>query len=590
MVTSIQLGQFYQSGGKTLLGGSATGFDTQSLVESLVKARQIPVDTLTGKVDTNSKKLTALDQLNGLMSSFKTSLNFLRNPPGLSTASQDVFQSRTVNSSTNTGVSADSYVSITAAAGADQTSYSVTVQDIARRTIQTTNTISVADADTSIVAASATPGQFTAGALELKSGVTVNITAGDSLNDIAAKINATTDTSGVKAQVVKVGNGSYRLQMQSTQTGVVNAFDSDVAANTGAGGVLESIGLDAAASQGATDAAITVNGVAVTSASNTISDAIADVTFTVKQATPPGTNINAEVTADTSLLETAVTNFVNAYNEIRVFMAKQNQRGDDGLPTEDAVLSNNSTLRTIMTQIDSELNRTVSGLTSGLSRLSEIGVTFTDFAGDSETPAVRNVLQLDSDVFKQAVANNYDAVRRVLAFDSTTSSTDLIVSGRSNAATINDFSVVIDTVAQTATANYTDEFGVPQSLALTYSPYAGGANISGVDGTVLEGLKMVYANTVDATIDVHMTQGIADRLYNVADNITNSTSGLIATEKDGLTSQNDRYNTDIDRLNEQIEKYRQQLLARFSQLEQAIANVNTLLQSLDAQSNAYNNQ
>jgi flagellar hook-associated protein 2 len=589
MVTSVQLGSFYQVGGKTVVGGGATGYDIKTMVEDLVKARQIPVNNLTAKVDSNTKKLAALDELNGLMANFKTATNFLRNPPGFSTSAQDVFQARQVSATTNTGVSADTYVSIVASPGVDPSNYSVQVQSVAQRTIQTTNVISVADADTSVVAAVATPGQFTAGALELKSGITVTLNAGDSLNDIAAKINATTDTSGVRAQIVKVANGSYRLQMQSTETGVSNAFNANVASNTGAGGVLESIGLDAAASQAASNAAITVNGVSITSATNNISDAIAGVTFTVKQQTPPGTTVNADIRADTELLESALTNFVDSYNSIRVFMARQNERGSDGLPTEDAILANNSTLRTIMTQVDAELNRTVSGL-SGLSRLSDLGLTFTDFAGDSETPPVRNILQLDTAKLQSAIASDYDAVRKVLAFDYTSSNPDLIISGRTNAALINSFTVTIDTATLTATANYIDAGGNPQSVALDYNPYAGGVNLSGRAGTVLEGLKMVYADTVNATIDVDFTQGIADRLYNVADNITNISQGLIATEKQGLTSQSDRYTKDVDRLNEQIEKYRQSLLLKFSQLEQAIASVNTLLKSLDAQANAYNNR
>ena len=63
MVTSINLGNTFQSGGKTVFGGSASGLDTDSIVTQLVDAKKISVTQVETQVDLNSQKVAAYAEL-----------------------------------------------------------------------------------------------------------------------------------------------------------------------------------------------------------------------------------------------------------------------------------------------------------------------------------------------------------------------------------------------------------------------------------------------------------------------------------------------------------------------------------------------
>jgi flagellar hook-associated protein 2 len=102
----------------------------------------------------------------------------------------------------------------------------------------------------------------------------------------------------------------------------------------------------------------------------------------------------------------------------------------------------------------------------------------------------------------------------------------------------------------------------------------------------LQGLQLIYASAAAATIDVTATQGIASRVYNTAETAVAPNTGTIAVEITSIQDRNKKLNESIERVNLQVEQYRQQLIAKFSALEQAIAKVNTILQSLDAQQQA----
>ena len=93
MVTSIQLGNFYTSNGRTVVGGAGgSGMDTESIVNSLVDAKSIPKVKLEDKITINDKKSDALGELQTLVSKLKDSANFLRNPSSIPSDWRGYFQ------------------------------------------------------------------------------------------------------------------------------------------------------------------------------------------------------------------------------------------------------------------------------------------------------------------------------------------------------------------------------------------------------------------------------------------------------------------------------------------------------------------
>jgi flagellar hook-associated protein 2 len=489
--------------------------------------------------------------------------------------------------SSNTAVAGSTYVNITAEPGTNATIYDLSVTQLATRSIYTTNTFAVADADTSIVGPLGTDalrsGVLTLGA----AGTTIGIADGDTLNEVVSKINAAKNLSGVEAVAVKVADGQYRLSLKSTETGSDQNYVPTAA-------IFSNVGF--AISDTALDAVVEFDGTTVTRHSNNIDDIVDGITFNLLQPTPPATNLEIEIKADTELAKTGITNFVNAYNEFRLFASTQTQVGDDGKPLEDSVLSSNPTLTLTRSRIDAEIASIVGGITAGdPSRLSDLGITFADFPGDDTNPFTRNILVIDEDKLDSVLSSDFDAVRKVFEFDYTSDNPDLQIFQRTNGLDISAFQLSINQTTGVYQATYDDDNNIVTpdvTIDLDgeiFTSGSGGVILNGRQGTVLEGLTLIYGQTGNTTINVTISQGVGDRVHNTLDDLLDEDTGAIEVELRSLSDKNDRIERDITRIDTQIESYREQLLRQFSALESSITSANNLLAVLDGQSNAQNN-
>jgi flagellar hook-associated protein 2 len=75
-------------------------------------------------------------------------------------------------------------------------------------------------------------------------------------------------------------------------------------------------GLSFTQSQVGADASLTVDGVPISSASNTVTGAIAGVTLNLLSAPSSAETVNLSLSPDTTDITTAITNFVSAYNTL----------------------------------------------------------------------------------------------------------------------------------------------------------------------------------------------------------------------------------------------------------------------------------
>ena len=351
--------------------------------------------------------------------------------------------------------------------------------------------------------------------------------------------------------------------------------------------VFETLGF--ASENDATDASITIDGTTITRSDNSFNDVIDNLSFSLLSTTAVGETLTVSVQADTDLVKTAVTNFVDAYNAFRVFMSEQTEIGDDGTATEDAVLSGSSALRTISARINAEVTQIIDGITTGnYDRLADIGLSFEDYEGDAETQATTNILVIDEAKLTSAVTANFDQVRTLFEFDLTTNDPNVSVYERTNALDVTSITLNINRTSDVYEATYLDENNISQTVSLAATSLSsGGLVLDGIDGTVLEGLQLIYSSNEDATgILVSFTQGIGDRIFNAIDSILDEDDGLLATEIDALTEVNSRYEEEIDRIDEIVERYRESLISQYSALEIAIAEADLILQSLSAQNDA----
>lgn len=570
---SISLGSIYNQGGKTIVGGGSSNLDTDSLINSLVEAKRLPAVRLESNIENNTAKIDALNELSGILENFRDAANFLRNPPGVGNATDNIFNYSSATVSANTG-SGDSYLSATVETGTDASTYSLTVDQLATKQTRVTNTFAAADLDAQVVGGG---GPFSAGTLTLgPSGITIGLTDGDTLAQMLSKINAVKGDSGVEANAVKVSDGNYRLTFKATATGTDQNFDFNAANPTFFSG-----GLGFFSQTDAVDSLVTIDGTQVTRQTNNINDLVDGINFSLSQVTPPGTELTVGVQADTELAKNAILNFVDAYNAFRVFASKQTETTDDGERVSEAVIGSNNSLRSLINSVGTEISSVVDGLASNNS-LAAVGIELTDFAGDDETPFTRNILQVDDGQLDAALASDFNAVRKVFEFDYTADNPDFVVFKRTNGLSATSISFNIDQTNGIFEATVDGTTYTLESAPLG----SGGVSLTGPDGSPIAGLNVLYTNTDDTVVNVNLTQGVADRLYNVLDNSLDEEDGIISQEIDSLGERNTRLEEDIARIDQMIENFRFSLLDRFAALEAAISSVNSILQLLDSQAEA----
>lgn len=597
MVSQIQLGNFFTSGGKTISGGvGGSGIDTEALIKGLTEAKAIPATQLQDKIDIDGKKTTAYGDFKTSLGKLKDALAILRNPPGVGNAADNAFKYRTVNVSSSDG---EDYLTATASPGAAAQSYTVSdILSIAKARKQSTGNINIATADAAAVSATPAAGQFKAGTFTLM-GQNITLNDNESLNSVAAKFNSVSDKTGITASIIKVGTGVYQLSFAATKTGTDADFDfnniSTIGTLVDGSGVFSQVTVSD--KQDAADADFKFNGAHIIRQSNTISDLVDGVSLTLKKdmTASPLAEVDVSVEADQNIEKNSIINFVNLYNDLKTFAAKQSELDDNGVYKDTAVLSDSALLRNTMSSMSSILSSVVAGLTDGdPNKLSDLGISFVDQEATTDAPAIRNLLSVDDTKLATAIANDPEAVSKVFGFNFTTDNSALRIFSRTNALKVSDFDLTITPSTSTYKATY-DLGSGPVIVDLDVTPIKNatsgvitGYTLKGKSGTALEGMVMVYASTADSTASVKATQGIADKMYNIADTVLANDTGSLAVELNAIKDKDTRLKDDIDKINAQVEVYRQQLLDQFSRMEQAINNVNTLLSSLQANDDARN--
>ncbi|EJN09774.1 flagellar filament capping protein FliD [Herbaspirillum sp. YR522] len=260
-----------------------------------------------------------------------------------------------------------------------------------------------------------TPGKtFDSGILAIKSGsgsTTMIKPTTNTLAGVRDAINAS--MAGVSASIVNDGSQD-RLVLSSNNTGAANvlritgtgdyamfSFDPDAASS--ASGAPSETAMGQAV--GAQDARITIDGIAVTSASNTIKNALSGIQLTVAKVTGAGDKVTLNITSDTSGMTAAANTFVTAYNALVKTVGELTKFTPSktlGTKGTSAPLANDSTVRNMMAQLRGTLGAAV-GAGPSAATLSRIGISMTKGA----------TLELDSTKFTDATKKNFDAVEQL---------------------------------------------------------------------------------------------------------------------------------------------------------------------------------
>jgi flagellar hook-associated protein 2 len=194
----------------------------------------------------------------------------------------------------------------------------------------------------------------------------VTIAANDSVGDIASKINAS--NAGVVATVLRDG-ANERLVLKSTATGQSSGFQLNNADSgwSALGFTNPSDGGDFVG-QTALDAKIKINGVAVASATNKMSDVVAGVTLQLNQVTSSAVDVS--VANDEAAVQKNIQGFVDSYNALNSTLAEATKY-TPATKTAGALQGDATTLG-LQNALRSMLGSTSTGST--FSYLSDVGI------------------------------------------------------------------------------------------------------------------------------------------------------------------------------------------------------------------------
>jgi flagellar hook-associated protein 2 len=294
--------------------GLASGLDIKSIVSQLVALERAPLAPLQQKAAGLQSKLSIYGTIKSMVSALGDAAKKLADPKAW-----DLVKG---------GSTAPDRVGISVAAGTPPTSMSIEVQALARAQSTASAALptgsAVGSGTLSIQVGSWTTGDFVAGTA---AAINVEVTAQDTLSTIATKINA--GNGGVTATVLRDASGE-RLLVRSTRTGAdlgfrIQATDGD-GNNTDAAG-LSRLAYDGTGgnfhgmtlSQAGSNAQATVNNVPITSASNTVSDALPGITLNLSAVTT--TPVELTVINDKEGMRKNIQTFVDAYNAINSMLS-----------------------------------------------------------------------------------------------------------------------------------------------------------------------------------------------------------------------------------------------------------------------------
>ena len=435
----------------TGLSGIVAGFDTNAAVEELLGLQKFGISQLEKKQAAETDKQNAFNELNAALSSFRTQAVAMRDV--------DTFFSYTASlNSSNAAVPASTILDVAGDNSVTSGNHAIVVQQLAT-TARSSSSTAVKNAAGNAITDENSVLNLSAGSFQVN-GTTINVSAADSLKDIANSIN--TAETGVTASVVKVNNSDFRLVLAANETGAAGFTLSGT--DLDAAGPLANLQLGATGQSNAIqvlqpplDAIVTIDGLTISRSSNTIGDAISGLTFTLKQA-DPATTVNMVIGVDTVDIRDKVQAFVDSYNAVYGFI--NDQFKVDAETNQNGILAGEPILTSIQSSLSSGLLKSVPGLASDRNSLVKIGIE----------PNEYGVLGINDDLFTNFLNNESTAIRDVFVAQgsSTTPGMQFLIAGENTLS--GSYAINVSALASKASATGTvDVLSTPLAASQTIS-------------------------------------------------------------------------------------------------------------------------
>lgn len=240
---------------------------------------------------------------------------------------------------------------------------------------------------------------------------------------------------GVSATIVSDG-GSYRLMLTS-KSGAKNEIEITATEEAGAPGLanfnFNETTRNLTQQQEGLDAKVRVNGLLVSRETNQIKDVVAGLEFDLFASSLTET-VSVTINEDKSIAETAIRDFVTAYNTFRTEVEKLS--GFDSEKKDYGSLHRDPLANSLIRGIRNTLSAAVPGLSDGFTSLSNLGIR-------TELDGSLKIYEGEPTGFRAAIDNNFAFVRDLFVPKTSSSVTNIDVTKYSAKSQPGSYDVVI---------------------------------------------------------------------------------------------------------------------------------------------------
>jgi len=530
---------------------SGSGIDLSDLVTSLVEAETSPLQSaLDKKVEAANLSISSLGQLSSKMSSLSTNLTTLENTNARTTTSSGTAVSLTV---TDEAKARDINANIVVSALATG---QVVTYDLTHANLLNSSSVTAA-------------GAIDQGTLTFtKGGTSTTITISSANNTVQGLMDALNAISGVQANLVDAsGSGGLALVIKS-DTGTANAFtltssDTLTEFNTGspaASNTSAQITLSVAAA----DASFTVDGLAVTRSTNSLTDVFDGYQLDLNAVNSSATNVSSAIIATNA--RDRMQSFIDNINSVKSYLTTETKRGLSG--ETNGSLVGDITAQAILRELSGLTTKPITGYGDSSVYLANLGVK-TERDGS---------LSLDATKFDKEIAADPSLADIVFASKYQTTNANITATGSANyPPTAGSYSFVYAS-GDTATLN---------GETITKVENSNGQKVFTATNGAADNLSVTLLSNTATNATVRYGQSVIDRLQAYITTVTSS-SGSIKNSTNSLNEKLSSFvdeQTDLDaKINNLTETYN----VKFGSMESLVTQLNKTGEYLTSMMDAWN--
>jgi len=303
--------------------------------------------------------------------------------------------------------------------------------------------------------------------------------------------------------------------------------------------------------QTAQNARLSLDGVSITKSSNTITDVITGAALKLQSA-GSGT---ISLSTDTEAITTKVSDFVDEYNDLSLFLREQ--LALDTETEETGVLFGNFAVQNLQQILRSSISNKVTGVSGDYSFLSQIGIT----------TKPDGTLTLDTDKFSDALLSDIKNVSQLFSSSGITTNSSVAFVGFTRDTQPGSYEVKrLDGLTQ-----------LSNSGASTFVNASGSGNFWAGSSGDSTGLNFRLGNLNNGSYGhITLAIGVAEILNRQLENLVDSSlNGPLVTELDTIKETVDDFNVTLLDQAKRLLEFEESLKARFTNLEIVLGRLNT---------------